>query len=214
MIMSALKHVHVVDDDPLSRRLLSQILEPAGYQVTCSVDGDEFMEKIDTLPPCCVLLDLEMPRRTGIEILESLGWRSDLKVIVVSGHVNVSTTVRTMKLGVANVIEKPIHRRALLDAVDQSFTVLPGVVAHYDPERASSRLDALSQRERDIIHGLVAGLSNKALAFEMKLSIRTVEMHRSRLMKRLGVRNLSEVLQIALSARPTPLPVAINGGGE
>jgi two-component system response regulator FixJ len=153
-----------------------------------------------------VLLDMLMPGIDGLGVLErAKPWLATHPVIVMTGHGDVALAVRTMKMGAADFIEKPFRRPALLETLDLAFNKLggPPTVAP-EQEHATRLVGTLSPRESDILHGLMEGLSNKVLAHRLDLSPRTVEMHRANMMKRLGVRNLSEALKLGLVADRKP----------
>ncbi|GGI71293.1 transcriptional regulatory protein FixJ [Polymorphobacter multimanifer] len=194
--------VFVVDDDPLVRESTDMWLTSAGYQVEQFEDPGAFLEALPDLEPGCVLLDMRMPGLDGLAVLEKAQpWLSAHPVIVMTGHGDVALAVRVMKLGAADFIEKPFRRPDLLATLDQAFQELEGKPGNTAERQEAVRLiGGLTPRESDVLQGLMEGLSNKSLAQRLDLSPRTVEMHRANMMKRLGVRSLSEALKLGLVA--------------
>ena len=197
--MSHFKCVYIVDDDVEVRKSLFFFLSSAGYFARPSGGGVAFLADVDNLQPGCVLLDMRMPELDGIEVIEALGARIDrFPVVVMTGHGDVSTAVRAMKLGASDFLEKPFAEDVVIETIDRVFQTLRACESSRDERaRAKERIDALTSRERDVLAGLAAGLSNKIIAFHLNLSIRTVEMHRANMMDHLAVRTLPDALRLA-----------------
>lgn len=195
--------VYIVDDDSSLRRSLTFALTTAGYEVRAFASGRDFLEEVDALDPGCVLLDLRMPDLGGFAVLDELGKRSRrFPVVTITGHGDVETAVRAMKHGSRDFLEKPFSDSALLGALESVFATLPAEIeADSERLRATRLVARLTPRERELLEGLVAGFSNKGVANQLGLSVRTVEMHRGNLMDRLGVKSLADVVRIALLAR-------------
>ncbi len=194
--------VHLVDDDEAIRHSASFMLRLAGYRVQTHVDGVSFLEKLDTLETGCVLLDVQMPKMNGIAVQKELNERgSEMPVVVLTGHGDVSVAVQAMKAGAVNFVEKPYEKQVLLKAIEEGFEHLESVhQGALQKAEAEKRLAHLSPRERDILDGLVEGLTNKGIANSLDISPRTVEIHRANMMDKLGVDNLSAALRIAFAA--------------
>lgn len=197
--MSHLKCVYIVDDDVEVRKSLFFFLTSVGYFARPLGSGVAFLADVDNLQPGCVLMDMRMPELDGIEVIKALGARIDrFPVIVMTGHGDVSTAVRAMKLGASDFLEKPFAEDVVIETIDRVFrTLQAGESSRDERARAKARIDALTSRERDVLAGLAAGLSNKIIAFRLNLSIRTVEMHRANMMDRLTVRTLPDALRLA-----------------
>ena len=178
------------------------MLRLAGYRVQTHVDGVSFLEKLDTLETGCVLLDVQMPKMNGIAVQKELNERgSEMPVVVLTGHGDVSVAVQAMKAGAVNFVEKPYEKQVLLKAIEEGFEHLESVhQGALQKAEAEKRLAHLSPRERDILDGLVEGLTNKGIANSLDISPRTVEIHRANMMDKLGVDNLSAALRIAFAA--------------
>jgi two-component system response regulator FixJ len=155
--------------------------------------------------PGCVLLDVRLPGMDGLEVLAQLAQiRSDLSVIIVTAQGDVQTAVRAMKAGASDFLEKPYSDYALLAAIQATRTKELPNARDRDVTDAVRRVANLSPRERDVLNGLMAGRPNKLIAYDLGLSVRTVEVHRARMMERLGVRQLSEAIRLGVMARLMP----------
>jgi two-component system response regulator FixJ len=199
--MSACRTVAIVDDDEMVRFSVVRLVEGAGHRALGFATGDEFLaaqlpEDLD-----CVLLDLQMPGRSGLEVLEVLRGRGDAPaVLVVTGHGNIALAVEAIKRGAVDFIEKPYPAAKLLAAIEAGCVQRDGPRASEALRReACARLDSLSPRQREVLRGVATGKSNKVMARELGLSIRTVEAHRSQLLQRLGASGTADVVRIGLA---------------
>jgi two-component system response regulator FixJ len=147
----------------------------------------------------CLLLDLRMPDMDGLELQARLlagGVR--LPVIVVTGHGDVPTAVQAMKAGAFDFIEKPIYEQRLLAAIDAAFQKRAFTAPDHEAMQAAQRMATLSPRERQVLEGIVAGKPNKVIAHELDISVRTVEVHRTRLLVRLGTHSMADAIRTAV----------------
>jgi len=199
--------VYVVDADEGSRESLSRVLKEAGYEVTSFASARAFLETAPALVPGCVVLNAHLPEPGGLRIPAELkARRTVLPVIVMreSGG-DVRFAVQTMKAGAVDYLELPCSSEMLLSAV---ATALADVQSAAERDRslelARSRIAALSSREREVLEGLMAGGTNKTIAKDLGLSSRTIELHRSNLMERLGVRTVGEAVSVATAAGLRP----------
>ncbi len=200
--MTADRLVYLVDDDDAIRRSASFMLKTSGYKVETYVSGVAFLKEARHAEAGCVLLDVRMPDMDGLAVQKELRSRGiDLPVIIMTGHGDVSVAVEAMKAGAVDFIEKPFEKAVLLAALDDGLgrIELSGRRAER-AKLAGIRLEALTPRERDVLRGLVDGLPNKTIGYDLGISSRTVEIHRAHLMTKLGVRSLSEALRIAFAA--------------
>lgn len=195
-----LERVYIVDDDPEVSASVEFFLKTAGFAATTFNDSRVFIEKSTRLLPGCVLLDIRMPAVDGFEVIEQLNrTASPLPVIVMTGHGDVVTAVRTMKMGALDFIEKPFEESTLLGILARAFAILKRTLCDLEQRSAATaRLDRLTDREREVLIALMAGKPNKIIAYELDISVRTVEMHRAAMMERLGVRTFAEALRLAL----------------
>ena len=200
--MTTVRKIYLIDDDEAIRRSASFMLKTSGFHVETFASGVNFLKVARSLDPGCVLLDVRMPEIDGLAVQANMKEHGiALPVIVMTGHGDVTVAVAAMKAGAVDFLEKPFEKAELLAAMDNGFARIEQTV--YREERAALaviRLAALTPRECDVLKGLVHGLPNKTIAFNLGISPRTVEIHRAHLMTKLNVRSLSEVLRIAFAA--------------
>jgi two-component system response regulator FixJ len=199
--MTGKRIVHVVDDDAAVRRALVRLLRSEGLEAVTYETAQAVLNAAPSLSSGCILLDLQMPGMDGLELLGRLGELGiELPVIVVTGHGDVPTAVRAMKAGAVDFIEKPIDETQLFAAIDaalaeKKFAVRDRVVAG-----ATERMALLSPRERQVLEAIAVGRPSKLIAYDLGISVRTVEVHRAHMLDRLGVRNMAEAIRIAVMA--------------
>ena len=192
--------VHVVDDDEAARQSLAFLLRAHGIEVWTYESATVFLNAAPGLQSGCIITDVRMPDISGIDLLRRL---KELKVflpaIVITGHGDVPLAVEAMKLGAADFLEKPFDDEAMLAAVRSALTRGDNE-RHRETERAeiNERLASLSNRERDVLNGLVVGQANKQIAFELGISPRTVEIYRANLMDKMQAGSLSGLVRMAL----------------
>jgi two-component system response regulator FixJ len=194
---------YVVDDEPAVRRSLALLLGSAGYAVETFDGGDAFLRRADRdLPFGCVLLDVRMPEIDGVAVQREMVARGlRHPVVVITAHGDVPLAVRMMKAGACDMLQKPFSGDSLLRA---ATAALGRRDAAEEARAAEQRIAALSPRESEVLHGLVAGRQNKIIALDLGISPRTVEIHRANLMTKLQVRSLSEAVCMALAAGIRP----------
>jgi two-component system response regulator FixJ len=198
--------VYIVDDDEAVRDSLSALLESKAYAVRSFGSAPEFLAAVPSLPVGCLIADIRMPEMDGLELQQHLIDRSlDFPLIVITGHGDVPLAVRAMKAGAVDFIEKPFASEAILDSLDTALLRL-AAPSEQDPTAAAAeaKLALLSPREREVLEGLLAGLPNKTIAYDLAISPRTVEIHRARVMDKMGARSLSELVRLALAAGVRP----------
>lgn len=202
MTDEAMPLVHLVDDDDAIRRSVGFMLKTSGFQVRSYASGLELL-KASELERGSILLDIRMPGMDGLQVQEALKTKGvTLPVIVMTGHGDVSLAVQAMKAGAVDFIEKPFEKTVLLSAIEQGLTRLKRSAANrHQADEAAVRLQALTPRELEVLDGLVKGLPNKTIAYDLGISPRTVEIHRANLMNKLGVKSLSEALRLAFAAQ-------------
>lgn len=194
--------IHLVDDDEAIRHSASFMLRHAGFTVRTYRDGVQFLDEINPDEIGCVLLDVRMPVMDGIAVLSAMDEQGiDLPVVVLTGHGDVSVAVDAMKAGAIDFIEKPYEKQTLLAAISTAFDRIDDAVAYHDrASRARAKLSTLTPREYDVLERLVQGLTNKAIAADLSISARTVEIHRGHLMEKLEADSLSAALKTAFHA--------------
>jgi len=199
--MLAERRVYIVDDDEAVRDSLSMLLESKAFAVKSFASAVEFLAAASSLHPGCLIGDIRMPEMDGLELQQHLIDRSlDFPLIVITGHGDVPVAVRAMKAGAVDFIEKPFTYEAILDSLEVGFLRL--TAPDKDPVKvaAIAKLELLSPRELEVLQGLLAGLPNKSIAYDLNISPRTVEIHRARVMDKMGARSLSELIRLALAA--------------
>lgn len=196
------RFVYVVDDDRDVRSSISFVLGTADIESRPFADGEDFLASLDHLQPGSILLDIRMPGMDGFQVMAELDRLSvDWPVVVMTGHGEVPVAVRAMKMGAVDFIEKPFGEDLLLASLERAFGLLKDRGEKAERKRAADdRIALLTAREREVLQGLLAGLSNKLIARELDISLRTVEMHRANMMDRLGVNSLAEALTLAVQA--------------
>jgi two-component system, LuxR family, response regulator FixJ len=196
------RRVYIVDDDEAVRDSLAILLESKGYTVKSFGSALDFLAAAPSLAASCLIVDIRMPEMDGLELQQRLIERNfGLPLIVITGHGDVPLAVHAMKAGAIDFIEKPFASEAILISIETAFARL-AAPAEQNPvaAAAASKLDLLSPREREVLAGLLAGLPNKSIAYDLGISPRTVEIHRARVMDKMGARSLSELVRLALAA--------------
>ncbi|HYI38904.1 MAG TPA: response regulator [Allosphingosinicella sp.] len=194
--------VYIVDDEREVRVSLSFLLKAFAISSRPFSSAEDFLAELPDLRPGCVVVDVRMPSKDGISMVAEMASAGvHWPVIVISGHAEVNMAVRAMKLGAIEFLEKPFSEQDLLAALDRGFEHLARTFAEHDFARmAQLRISKLTPRERLVLDGVLAGLANKEMAARAGLSTRTVEMHRTRMMRRVGVDNVPQLIAIAYAA--------------
>lgn len=195
--------IFVVDDEADIRDSLRLLMRSVGLKTETFASAQEFLGAYDPSRPGCLILDVRMPGMSGPELQEKLRKNEiNIPIIIITGHGDVPTAVRTMKAGAIDVIEKPFSDQLLLDRVQQALERdATDRKERAERERIAARLARLTPREREVMEGIVDGKLNKVIAADLGLSTRTVEIHRSRIMEKMQVRSVSNLVQMVLSVR-------------
>jgi FixJ family two-component response regulator len=204
--MSETPVVYIVDDDRDIRKSLSLLLKSVSIEARSYASCDEFLEEIpeNLSHPSCLLLDVRMPGMSGMALLERLRDQDiSLPIIMLTGHGDIEMAVRAMKLGAADFLTKPFSGQALLDRVQEVLRRGQQQVASISVsvEEAQARWDALTPREKEIFDRICSGSSNKVIAADFGISIRTVESHRARIMEKMKVRTLVELVLLSVKLK-------------
>jgi two-component system, LuxR family, response regulator FixJ len=198
--MAADAIVHVIDDDEAVRQSLEFLLRTAGITARAYESASAFLNTLPTIETGCIITDVRMPGISGLELLRRLGdMQVRLPVIVITGHGDVPLAVEAMKNGAVDFLEKPFEDEHLIGSVRSALDRLQQNAAH-DAKRAEveARLATLTNREREVLQGLVAGKPNKIIAFDLSISPRTVEIYRANVMTKMSAASLSELVRMAL----------------
>lgn len=209
--MTAKPLAHIVDDDQDTRESLRLLLESVDIETDCHASVDSFLAAYDPATdgrrPCCLLLDIRMPGTSGMTLLEELSARRiGLPVIVLTGYGDIPMSVSAMKLGAADFVTKPANPQQLLERVQEVLREAgqePGAAADpgQDLVRARQRWALLTPREREVCERIGSGASNKQVAAELGISVRTVESHRAHIMEKLEASSLVDLVQLTLQLR-------------
>ncbi|HEY6023975.1 MAG TPA: response regulator FixJ [Pseudolabrys sp.] len=194
--------VYVIDDDDAVRQSLEFLLKTAGIAVRGFESAKAFLEILPQIQSGCVITDVRMPEITGIDLLRRIKEGDlDIPVIVITGHGDISLAVDAMKIGAVDFLEKPFDDDLLLAAVRSALDTEANAARH-KAELADihDKLAALSNRERQVLEGLVAGKANKVIAFDLGISPRTVEIYRANLMTKMAANSLSDLVRMAMTA--------------
>lgn len=196
--------VHIVDDDDAMRDSLKWLLESRGLKVELYPSGEAFLAVFNSDYCGCLVLDVRMPGMNGLDLYERLRARnSTLPVIFITGHGDVPMAVSALKKGAADFIEKPFNDQDMLRLIEACMKQDDAAAAkRAESASAAQRLERLTQRENQVLGLIVAGKLNKQIADELGISIKTVEVHRSRVMEKMGADSVAELVQLVLKSRP------------
>ena len=195
--------VFVVDDDPAVRAYLQWLIESVGLAVQTFATAQEFLDNYDPPVPGCLVLDVRMPGLSGFDLQAALAARQiTIPIIMMTAYAEVPMAVRAMRGGAVDFIQKPFDGQLLLDRIQQAIDA-DRAARQAGAERAhvTEMLERLPPRQRAVLDGLVAGKPSKAIAADLGLSPKTVDVHRARLMERLGAQSLPDLFRLILLAR-------------
>lgn len=199
--------IAIVDDDASVRDALSLLLRIEGFASEAFGDGDSFLETLRSTAPCCVILDLHLSGSSGLTVLKHLAdARFAPPVFVMSGQSDIAMAVEAMKLGARDFLEKPFSASIMIDRVREGVAAYRRSTAGYIDGLADfPGRDLLTRRERDVLAEVARGASNKEAGRRLGISPRTIEVHRARIMDKLGARNAADLMRIVLSDAPARL---------
>ena len=192
--------VHIVDDDEAMRDSLKWLLESRGLEVELYASGDEFLQAFQSGFCGCLVLDVRMQGMSGLDLFERLQARgSTMPVIFITGHGDVPMAVAALKKGAADFIEKPFNDQDILKLIEGCMQQdLAAAAKRAESASVGQRLDSLTQREQEVLGLVIGGKLNKQIADELGISIKTVEVHRSRVMQKMGASSVAELVQLTL----------------
>jgi FixJ family two-component response regulator len=199
--------VYVVDDDPPVLKAVSRLLRAANFAVTTFNSAQEFLERHDHSVPGCLVLDLSMPGLNGLELQEKLLETGEgLPIIFLSGHGDVPASVKAMKHGAIDFLTKPVERETLLPAVRTALAKdCANRLAQREVAMIRSRLSSLTPREYEVFQHVIAGQLNKQTAADIGAAEKTVKVHRARVMEKLQVDSVADLVRLAEKAGVTPV---------
>lgn len=192
--------VRVIDDDDAMRRSWAFLIEGEGWNVITYSDALDFLSSNDFLRPGCIVLDVRMPRMSGLELQDRLmKLKVDLPIIFISGHGDIDMAVHTLKIGAVDFLQKPVDDQRLLNAINKAVST--NLIHRRNEEELSifkARLENLTAREREVIRMVAQGMSNKALADTLNISEKTVQVHRGSAYRKLGIHNAAEIARMMI----------------
>ena len=199
--------VHVVDDDEAIRDSFVWLLEGHGFKPVCYPSAEsfdaQFSGRARDAGPCCVLLDVRMPGKSGLELFDTLNERQiAVPVIFVTGHGDVPMAVEAVKKGAFDFIEKPVNEDKLISTIKRAMAH-DGLrsAASQQAQAVADRFSQLTPREREVMELVIVGKLNKTIADVLNISIKTVEIHRARVMDKMGAKSLAELVQFAMALK-------------
>ncbi|MEZ6062320.1 MAG: response regulator [Planctomycetaceae bacterium] len=200
--VSGLRKVYAIDDDTQLLDLVTMQLEPEGFDVRCYARPTDFLADLPHLEPGVVVTDQCMPAVTGLAIQKALQGRTpQLPMILISGIPSTRVSVQAMRQGAITVLDKPYDKAELIDSIHEALNVLQHAMEKSDSlppvlPNGGRYLDRLSRREREVIDLVYDGATNKSAGIQLAISIKTVEKHRSKAMKKLEVNSLAELIRL------------------
>jgi len=191
--------VFVVDDDPSVRRAIKSLIESVGLQVQHFASAQEFLQARRADVPGCLVLDIRLPGKNGLDFQRELAESDDhIPIIFITGHGDIPMTVRAMKAGAVEFLTKPFNDQDLLDSIHQALA-RDRVRRHQEAEIAGlrERFESLTPREQEVLPWVISGLLNKQIAAEIGTTEATVKVHRSQLMRKMGAQSVAELVRMA-----------------
>lgn len=200
--MTTKGHVYVIDDDAAMRDSLNFLLDSSGFGVTLFDDARAFLDALPGLAFGCVVSDVRMPGLDGIELLKRMkAQQRPFPILIMTGHGDVPLAVEAMKLGAVDFLEKPFEDDRLITMIETAIRQAePAARNEAVSQDVAARVASLSPRERQVMEGLIAGLSNKLIAREYDISPRTIEVYRANVMTKMQAGSLSELVRLAMRA--------------
>jgi FixJ family two-component response regulator len=201
--------IFVVDDDPAVRETLSMVLSAAGYRVICFADGAALLAVARTRSPSCILLDVHIPGKSGLDILKELhGEDYPAPIFMISGQGDIAMAVSAIRSGALDFIEKPFRGSDIVARLDEAI----GAYTRRQAEDSAAKIaslhfpgrEPLTRREREVLEQFASGSSNKEAGRRLGISPRTIEDHRANIMKKLGARNAADLIRIVMTTPRNP----------
>lgn len=193
--------VHVIDDDNAVARTVARSAACAGWETSIHASADVFLARIDELQLGCIVSDVRMPGTSGTELIRILHAKCpEWPVIMMTGHADVGAAVTSFRHGALHFLQKPFKRAQLVEALNEAAQVAQRRAAERDRRQQVAVLDKLTKRETEILGALSKGLQSKVIAWEFGISTRTVEMHRSNILCKLGARNTTQAVALLTTA--------------
>lgn len=194
--------VHVVDDDESARESLAFLLESADFDVVTYASAPAFLDALSQAKPGVIITDVRMPEMSGQDLVARLSaLKIKMPIVMITGHGDIPMAVEAMRSGVVDFLEKPFSESRMLDALKRAFATVETAPVSDDQQVILKRIESLSERERQVLDGVVAGHANKVIARDLGISPRTVEIYRAKLMTKMQADNLAALVRMTLSVR-------------
>ena len=200
------RHVFVVDDDESVRTSLATLLESDGYSVESFASAAEFLTRAPNVGPACLVLDVRLPGLDGLALQRQLTERGRIEQIVfITGYGNIPMGIQAMKRGAVDFLPKPFEAHALLNAVAQAIArSADSWRERHEVAQVRARIATLTPREFEVFRLVITGLLNKQIAFELGAALRTIKTHRGRVMHKLGVQSVADLVRLAQKVGVSP----------
>lgn len=199
--------VFVVDDDPSVRTALARLIKSVGLEVETFASAQEFLAHDHPDKLGCLVLDIRMPGLSGLDLQDELAAAGlDMPIIFITGHGSIPMSVRAMKAGAVDFLEKPFEDQALLDAVHKAINQdRQARLKQAETRKIQQRVGSLTPREREVLALVVTGMLNKQIAYELGMSEKTVKVHRARVMQKMQADSLADLVRLAekVGVRPS-----------
>jgi FixJ family two-component response regulator len=192
--------VFLIDDDPSVRRALARLIKSAGHQVESFASAREFLDSgCHSDGPSCLVLDVQMPGLSGLDLQHELqALDMNLPIVFITGHGDIPTSVRAMKAGAVDFLQKPVKDKDLLTAIEQSLSRAAGDQSERDQiVQIRRRLESLTPRELEVMDLVVTGMLNKQIAFKLGTVEKTIKVHRARVMDKMGANSVAALVRMA-----------------
>lgn len=198
--------VYIVDDDPSMRRALRRLVRSAGFDAKVFSSAEEFLSDEVSCAPCCLVLDVRMPGLDGMELQERLAEKDvPVPIVFISGHGDIPMSVRAIKKGAVDFLPKPFDDADLLGAVERAFVLSARLLeGRSRRDRIRALLETLTPREQEIMCWVITGMLNKQIAGELGIAEKTVKVHRGRVMEKMKVDSVAELVRLAEEAGISP----------
>jgi len=202
--------IFIVDDDPSIRKGLGRLLGSIGYHVETFGSAEEFLEKVQDIPgPACLVLDVKMPGLNGLDLQNQLQQRKyAMPIIFITGHGDIPMSVKAMKTGAIDFLTKPFDEEDLLKAIREALKKDVAIRNVMDEKQSIlQRVQSLTPREYEILTYVITGMLNKQIAYDLDISEKTVKVHRARVMEKLGVDSVAELVRLSEKAGIHPAEI-------
>ena len=205
-LVKAAPTIFLIDDDASVRTSLSRLLRASAYDTEEFHSAEAYLSRETYRGVGCIILDVKMEGKSGIDLQDELNQRGDnIPIIFLSGHGDIPTSVRAIKAGAGDFLQKPVDETTLLDTIEQALETHRKRCADCERiEEVCKRFDTLTPREHEVMRWVLTGMLNKQIAYELGISEKTVKVHRGEVMKKLNVSSVAELVRIAEAAGIDP----------